>query len=261
MAITALTLAGAMPVSAWQLDFEDPTLVTGQIVNESVFGRFDLGDGITAGISAWRHTGNGPDNNPAVVFDTDNPTGGDADLGAPFAKGPGPHLPADFNHTPGHVLILHENRNTCGASVCTNPDDLGRGPAGGFEINFNQGVFLDWLDFFDIEDAENGSGNASKNGITLYGDAGQVLHTTFTPYTGGDNTWDRRLFLAAGSSTPGIGGVHRLEIRLGGSGAIDNLTGRAPPTVPEPATWLLLLLGLAAITYRRRLRKTSAPRH
>ena len=260
VAIAALTLVWAVPASAWQLDFEDPTLAAGSIVDEGVFGRFDLGDGITAGISAWRHSGGGMAPNPAVVFDTNNPTGGDNDLGAPFAQGPGPHLPQDFNHRPDQVLILHENLGTCSATVCTNPDDLGQGPAGGFDINFNRGVILDWLDFFDIETGENGSSDMSKNGITLYGDIGQILHTTFTPFTGGDNTWDRRLFVAAGN-TPGIAGVHRMEIRLGGSGAIDNLTGRSPPTVPEPATWLLLLLGLAALAYRQRFGNPSTLRH
>ena len=46
LAIAALTLVWTVPASAWQLDFENSALTAGSIVNEGVFGRFDLGDSV-----------------------------------------------------------------------------------------------------------------------------------------------------------------------------------------------------------------------
>ena len=72
--------------------------------------------------------------------------------------------------------------------------------------------------------------------------------TFYTPHTGGDNTWDRLQL--------GVAGVKSMRIRLGGSGAIDNIDyivpRDQPPEVPVPATPLLLLLGLGLLAGRGR---------
>lgn len=180
--------------------------------------------------------GGGPD--VAVIFDTLHPTGGDLDLGGPFnSKNPGL---AD-NHMPNKVLIIHETHN-CDALTCDNPDDEGSRPAGRFYFDFSTAVRLDSIDFFDVETAENG--NRPENSIRLFDAAGSELMpgAFYTPDTGGDNMWDRLMF--------NVEGVQRIELNLGGSGAIDNI---AYSVIPIPsAIWLFSsgLIGLAILARR-----------
>ncbi len=176
--------------------------------------------------------------NMAVIFDTNNPTGGDTDLGGPFSNDHGLG-----NLSPGNVLIIHEHPSECvpnPLSCGDDPDDEGSRPAGFFEITFSTGVRLDSIDFFDVEAAENGTNPA--NAITLFDSNGNELspNTFFTPNTGGDNKWHRLNF--------GVSDVASLTIRLNGSGAIDNINYY----VPEPSSTLLLGLGIAGLVWTRR---------
>lgn len=171
--------------------------------------------------------------NLAVIFDTNNYTGGDSDLAAPF-----------FNNSnlgdlsPGNVLIIHENPNTCNATICTNPDDEGRRPAGYFNIDFSEAITLNSIDFFDIESQETNN-NTLVSLFDINGD--QISPNTFyTPFTGGNNQWERLDF--------GISGIHSMQIKLHGSGAIDNISYT---TVPEPATLAIFALGLIGLATRR----------
>lgn len=180
--------------------------------------------------------------NLAVVFDTTNQNSRDNDLEAPFNNIVSPELGIA---NPGNVLIIHENPSSCNAFICANPDDEGSRPAGYFEINFNQSVTLDSIDFFDIEDAENGF--SASNAIRLFDVAGSEIGagSFFTPHTGGDNTWNRLAI--------GVEGVSSVRIGLKGSGAIDNIAF----SVPEPSTFVLLFLGLLGLGLSRR--KTLTP--
>ena len=210
--------------SALVLDFEG--FLPGQIIDDEYS---EYGVHISA-----INLGGGP--NIAAVFDTNNFTGGDDDLAAPFFNSNGLGT-----LSPGNVLIIQENDN-CDSVMCTTPDDEGSRPAGYFTITFDVPVTLNSIDFFDIEGAE--SPNSSDNQISLYGVNGLITNAFWTPDTGGDNTWDQLLF--------GISGVTMIEIRMGGSGALDNLDF-TPVPVPA-AVWLLGsgLFGLFAT--RRRLR-------
>lgn len=181
--------------------------------------------------------GGGPD--VAVVFDTLNPSGGDLDLGGPFDS-INPAL-AD-NYTTGNVLIIHENY-TCGTDTCRNPDDEGSRPAGVFHLVFDQLVTLQSIDFFDVEIAENGK--TANNAIKLFDDANNEImpDSFYTPNTGGDNMWNQLVF--------DVDGVKRIELGMGGSGAIDNI---AFSVVPVPAAvWLFGsgLIGLLALARRK----------
>lgn len=176
-----------------------------------------------------------------VVFDTNNPTGGDDDLAAPFFRAGG-----QTPFRPGNVLIVQE-RGGCSAEACEIPDDEAR-PGSTITIEFSEAVILESIDFFDIEWREMGT-------VTLFGVADQpngqelallttdpVLGIFDIPNTGGDNTWDQVLF--------NVTGVKRVEILFGGSGAIDNIDFAVIP-IP-PAAWLFASsLGLLGWVRRR----------
>ena len=182
--------------------------------------------------------GGGPD--LGVVFDSLNPTGGDTDLGGPFNTN-NPDLPNGF--IANNVLIIQENSAGCTTLTCATPDDEGSRPAGTFFFDFTNLVTLESIDFFDVETAENGT--TPNNVIRLFDAAdNEILPGTFyTPDTGGDNMWDRLAF--------DVDGVKRIELNLGGSGAIDNITVTVVP-VP-PAMWLFGsgLIGLIGLARRK----------
>lgn len=176
--------------------------------------------------------GGGPD--LAVVFDSRNPTGGDGDLGAPFSN------PVLGSASPGNLLIIQENDN-CDAFTCTTPDDEGSRPAGQLIIGFEEGVFLESIDFFDVEGVESHAGSS----IELYDDENVLIPSSFfVPDTGGDNMWSQVFF--------GVSQVKTIVINMGGSGAIDNIVFQ-PRVVPVPAALPLLLTALAGLgVFRRR---------
>ena len=185
--------------------------------------------------------GGGPD--LGVVFDTTDttPSGGDYDLVGPFNTY-NPALSQSFET--GNVLIIQEHDKSCDTNTCTNPDDEGSRPAGTFYFDFKTVITLESIDFFDVETAENGkSGN---NAIRLFdADNNEIMPDTyFTPDTGGDNMWDQLVF-------ENVSGVKRIELNLGGSGAIDNITFTV---VPVPAAMWLFgsgLIGLIALARRK----------
>lgn len=220
--MTSLLYASAS--SALVLDFEGFGL--GQIMDDEYFTTF----GVTIAATTVRAAA--PD--VAVIFDSNNPTGGDSDLGAPFAPGPGN---AFGPISPGNLLILQEH-DTCDAEFCTEPDDEGARPAGTISFTFERAVFIDSLDFFDIEGSESDIGT-----VVLYSLGGVEIASFTIPDTGGDNHWQRLLI--------GVGEVGAIDINMGGSGAIDNLQF----AVPLPAG-LPLMLGALSILGMTRRRKS-----
>ena len=205
--------------SALVLDFEG--FGAGTIIDDEYFTTF----GVT--ISAMG-VGSAPD--VAVVFDSNNPTGGDSDLMAPFAPGPGnPFGPS----SPGNLLILQEN-GPCTPTMCPDPDDQGANPAGTISFVFSDPVLIESLDFFDIEGSEPGD-------VVLFNAAGGVLATFPIPGTDGDLQW-QRLFM-------NVGNVAAVDINMGGSGAIDNLQFAVP--LPAGLPLLLSALGLLGLNRRR----------
>lgn len=215
LSVSAIVCGYSSTANATVIDFEG--YGAGTIINNQY-------SGLT--VSAVNN-GSGP--NVAVVFDTNNPTGGDTDL-----------VPTGYQ--PGNILIIHETNN-CGVSSCDNPDDEASG--GVFNLNFTSVVTLESIDFFDIETSENGT--TPLNAIKLFDAANNEImaNTFFVPDTGGDNTWGQLAF--------DVDGVKRVELNIAGSGAIDKV---AFSRIPVPAAaWLFVsgFLGLAAFARRKKV--------
>lgn len=205
------------------IDFDNDGLLPGSIINTQYSGI----DGLTISAENFNNS-----LDLAVIFDSNNVTGGDRDLGAPFYRG-------EEIANPGNILIIQEH-GPCSDTVCEEPDDEGKRAAGMFFLEFDAAVILESIDFFDIEEPE------SMGSIKLYNPDGELLPDMFAvPDTGGDNTWDQVVF--------DVGNVKRVEILMGGSGAIDNIAYSAVPAVPvPPAAWLFASgLGLLAGLRRR----------
>ena len=122
--------------------------------------------------------------NPAMIFDTANPTGGDDDL-------------ATDNQS--LVLILSEDGDS------TDPDDNARG--GTFVFDFDRAVMLDQLGFLDLE----GEGAAT---ISLFDSAGNLISETVVDGAG-DNL-QQSVDLNADE-------VSQLTITLRSSGALTDI--------------------------------------
>lgn len=229
---TAFLLA-SFSATAAVIDFEGWS--SGRIIDNEI-------DGVT--ISAISNGSSAPD--VAVIFDTDNITGDDFDLAAPFIQvmsgnpGAPPALPLEEGFYPGNVLVLQE-KGPCSEDACSDADDNVRG--GKFTFEWDQAVILESIDFFDIETSESGAPVTAWR-IAMFDEAGMELAGSWmVPDTGGNNTW-ARLMLA-------VSNVSKLEITLWGSGAIDNISYSA---VPLPGVAWLFLPGLAVLAARVRRR-------
>jgi len=234
--LAAALLLFSVPAQSAVLDFEDGSLFAHGTVVGSQYQPL-----VT--ISAVNYSG--PD--LAVIFDTSQSDTRDPDLEAPFTT-----LSSDTEFHPGNVLIIQEHnyRGNCDDGTCNQPDDEGGRPAGYFSFDFSSAIQLISLDFFDIETAED---NASMNNRIVLFDAADAEITTMnidyhTPYTGGDNLWKQLLFDSA--TDPELLSIGRIDVYMGGSGAIDNLTYNV---VPIPASlWLFGSALLGFIGYSRR---------
>ncbi|MEL7463963.1 MAG: Ig-like domain-containing protein [Pseudomonadota bacterium] len=127
-------------------------------------------------------------NNPVMIFDTNNPTGGDWDL-------------ATANL--GNVLILSEDRDS------DDPDDNAGG--GTFIFEFDRPADLESLRFLDTEEPQPE--------VRLYNEDGDLIATLQGPVTT-DNGQE--------TLNINVDGVSRMEVEIQGSGALDNLVYNLP---------------------------------
>jgi len=155
----------------------------------------------------------------------------------------------------GNVLIIQENREdgkgtsteNCSFGICSYPDDEGRRAAGSLYFDFSSAIKSFGMDLIDVEDTEVGGGYAAF----FYNSIGaEVASIGFGEFAGG--AYDQGAVWGNNSvnriSPIDLSGynddITRVEIRLGGSSAIDNILY----TVPEPAT--LSLIGLSVLGLR-----------
>ncbi len=198
--------AACLPAIDFETDGEGNAMLAGQIVDNE-YAPFGVTVSVTGG------------SNQAMIFDTNNPTGGDTDLGSPHTDFGGPGV-----GTGGAAGATFENRfvldNVLIASTdgdSTDPDDHAGGAT--FTFSFDRDLQVDELGFLD-------------NGDTLGVDGGEIrlFDATATQIGGGivipgvgDN----------GTVTVGsIGGsgVRSVEVELFGAGSIDAFVFCAAPT-------------------------------
>lgn len=237
------------------IDFEG--LATGQIV-DSEYSSI----GVTIAVN---NRNRGPNTSEAfddiapgvdigVVFDTSSPTGGDWDLATPSSGGnlEGVSL--------GNILIIEENQTDGNGDGIIDgpPDDEGGRPAGTIYLLFDDPISSIGFDLIDIEVAESELGwfaaffsDGTEIGTVVFSDLAGLVHS-MGEIEFGDNTANRiDPFFA---SDFGESGFDEVQLRLGGSGGIDNIIFEHP--VPEPATLSLMAMGLAGAAWRGRRRKS-----
>jgi len=218
------TLVMAVPALAELEDFAGPvagTVVSGQ----------EPGGGTAPGTLfpdftvSVTNDGNGP--HTLIIFDSDDPTGDDPDLGTPHQDFGGPGQGAGgATGAAGENSVAYHNLLICaedivdadGDGIVDDPDD----EAGGCTIvfEFDYVVDLHHIVFVDI-DSESVEYEASESGIVMGGDEGVDL---------GNNS------VQVVDLTP-FNSVDRLEVVFSSSGAIAELEFHPAAVANEDADW------------------------
>lgn len=182
----------------------------------------------------------------ACAFDTTRTNTEDPDLEDPWDLG---NLPSNTNL--GNVLILAENNVGAGDGILDRPDDEGSRPAGTLTFTFARPVSKFGLDLVDIE-----SDTTEAGSLTFFRNNVQVGSVTFSAFKNaaspffdptivfGNNSANRVAPILPAAF--GVDGFDSVVVRLGGSGAIDNIL------IPAPSAAAAVALGLVGLTRRRR---------
>ena len=161
--------------------------------------------------------------NPAMIFDSANPTGGDFDLGTPNKKfsGPGGPNEDDTNKKPLHNILIIAERLIPGwepgDKAADGPDDNAGG--GRLVFRFSSPVRVDQVDVLDIDD-----GNDFGSRVQLYSDltdaSDSSLLFNFKMPDLGNNSFQTVTGDGLGSSLSDFDNVLRLEVVFKHSGAV-----------------------------------------
>jgi hypothetical protein len=196
-------------------DFE-----TGAIVEE-----FSLENGVGVEVTVHNH-GGGPD--IAIVFDSEEPTGGDWDLGAPNSDFGGPGLGAGGGEGKeganteklGNVLIIAEDDDDSdGDGLVDDPDDESGG--GVVWLSFSHAGRLS-VTIVDVDEDED------EPRIVLYAKGERVGEIV------GENVGDNGAQTLDCSEEED---VDLAEIHLDGSASIANIQLEVPVVGVEPGSW------------------------
>lgn len=187
-----------------------------------------------SGLSLWAFDSSANQNG----IDDDLETPGDGSVGAGNTTSDWANNNYIFGNSSGanNVLIIQESGNT------TTPDDNARG--GIMNVIFDNVVTFNDIGILDIDDL---GGNRPNSYIRFYNDLDGLINPTYQIAELGNNSYQEVNF--------DIGGVKRMEIELGGSGAI---TGFKFAAVPEPSTYGMIgaafLGGLIYLRRRKQLK-------
>lgn len=235
MAASGLCALLALPTlaNAVTITFDDQGFSHGEVIT-----------GVSGVTIVAKNTNRGFDH--AVVFDSEASGTADLDLeafGFGGSRWSGGNLAGQQLDL---MLILQENDTGCGDGICDDPDDEGQRPAGSLSFLFDVPVTSFGFDLVDVDGlvAENGSVTFRD---TQGGSATLDFATILSGLQIGNNTANRIDPIFA--EKLGLASISEVELALGGSGAIDNVTYMA---IPEPATALFVGLGLAVLSMRRR---------
>jgi hypothetical protein len=200
------------------VDFE--TFAAGDVVTGVTFT-----DGTTADVVTVSNRAGG--SNQAGIFDTNNPTGNDSDLGGPFASASG-----GAPLSPGNILIILGPVNP----ALGGPDDDAEG--GTITFSFSRAVDLLSFNYFDTE-------AAIGNGLTVTSDTGESSGLL----NANNNQYDT-------FSTPFLG-ITTVTFSFGGSGGIDSLEIADVSRIPVPAALPLFFSALGMFWLMGRTRRTA----
>lgn len=231
------------------ITFDEPGIMDGQIIDNEY-----APDVIIRADNRWRPS----DRDYAVIFDTRN----DDNNNDPDLKGPVWDFGNIKNEALGNILIIEENGVDNGSGFINRmPDDEGRRPAGFIEFDFRVPITAFGFDLIDVEnDLEKILGSffalqSSSGNSAIIPFAAFVENDPSNPYyiaglEFGNNSANRIDPITA--AVLGLIDFNKVQIHLGGSGAIDNIV-YAP--VPVPASAVLLFSGLLGLIGVRRLRR------
>lgn len=222
---------------------------------EKASGQFRADYGLT--ISA-ENRGGGPD--LAIIFNSTLTGTRDPDLEDAWSGG------NIASETLNNLLIIAENgRDSNHDGLIDHPDDEGSSPAGSIFFDFDNPITSFGFDMIDIEGPDefgkdSGFFAVFYDGDTVLASVGfsDLIDPTspfFDPTIAyGNNTANRIQPIMAAQLD--LDRFDRVEINLGGSGAVDNISFDPAP-VPEPSTVCLVGLGLLGLA---RFSKKKSPK-
>ena len=182
-----LLVAGAPVVLDFDTDGGGSPLAAGTVVDNEYASL-----GVTV-------TSNDPVNNPAMIFDTANPTGGDTDLATP---GYGLN-----NDTPlGNVLIISEDADS------SDPDDNAGG--GTLTFTYDEPVVIESLSILDID---------NESGFIEVFDSSDTSLGVFNMADLGDNSLQE--------IDIDVAGVTRVDVTFSSSGAVADIVARRASSI------------------------------
>jgi hypothetical protein len=245
----ALMLPLLLAREAHPITLSFDTLDHGEIVNTQFTGDF----GVT--ISA-DNVGGGPD--LAIAFDSLQSGTRDPDLEGPSWAGGN----LDEETVLGRLLIIAENGiDDNGDLRIDRPDDEGSRPAGSLLFEFQVPILSFGFDLVDVEGPEEFGADSGFVAVFFGENGTELARVGFGQFVDSDSsffvegvTFGNRTANRIPEITAealGIEQFNKVEIDLGGSSAVDNVTFQP---IPEPSTFVLLGLGLALSSLPRRSR-------
>ncbi len=183
----------------------------------------------------------------AAIFDTTRTGTADPDLEDPWDGGNLASTTILRN-----VLIIAENNTGDGDGVLNNPDDEGSRPAGSITFQFASPLTYFGFDIIDLEGVIQESSR-----LTFFSGATNLGTVNFSQFVtnNGNPFYDSTIVFGDNSANRiqpinmadlGAGSFDRVVLRLGGSGAIDNLV------IPAPSVGAMAIVGALLASRRRR---------